>query len=61
MPQLLERVGEVLDGLPGGPHELVVVDDGSTDRTGELLRQAAAFDPRVTAVELWRNFGRSSP
>ena len=30
--------------------ECVVVDDGSTDATGEVARAAAAFDPRVTMV-----------
>ncbi len=30
--ELHRRVGAVLDALPGGPHEIVLVDDGSTDR-----------------------------
>lgn len=30
--------------------ELVAVDDGSTDGTGDLLRQAAADDPRIRAI-----------
>ena len=30
--------------------ECVVVDDGSTDATGEVARAAAAIDPRVTMV-----------
>ncbi len=37
--------------------ELVLVDDGSTDRTAELLAELAAGDPRVRVVELSRNFG----
>jgi dolichol-phosphate mannosyltransferase len=57
LPQLLPRLGAVLDGIAGGPHQMVFVDDGSRDRTLELLRAAAAADPRVTAVSLSRNFG----
>jgi dolichol-phosphate mannosyltransferase len=57
IPELLRRVGAVLDGLPGGPHEMVLVDDGSTDRTWALLEEAARSDPRVVAVALSRNFG----
>jgi len=57
IPLLLARLGAVLDGLPGGPHEMVFVDDGSRDGSLALLRAAAAADPRVTAVALSRNFG----
>jgi polyisoprenyl-phosphate glycosyltransferase len=55
--ELLWRVGAVLDGLPGGPHEIVLVDDGSTDRTRTLLEEAAAKDGRLVVVSLSRNFG----
>jgi glycosyltransferase involved in cell wall biosynthesis len=30
LPELLRRVGRVLDDLEGGPHEIVLVDDGSS-------------------------------
>jgi len=38
----------------------VFVDDGSTDRTFELLRQAADEDPRVIGISLSRNFGHQA-
>jgi dolichol-phosphate mannosyltransferase len=57
LSELLRRVGTVLDQLPGGPHEVVLVDDGSSDRTLEMLQDAAARDPRLVVVELSRNFG----
>jgi glycosyltransferase involved in cell wall biosynthesis len=59
-PELLGRVGAVLDSLPGGPHEIVFVDDGSVDRTFELMSEAAAGDPRVVGVRLSRNFGHQA-
>ncbi|HON62199.1 MAG TPA: glycosyltransferase [Deltaproteobacteria bacterium] len=33
-----------------GPLEYILVDDGSTDRTGEIIRQAALKDPRIRYV-----------
>ena len=49
-----ERVRETLDGLQW---ELVLVDDGSTDSSLEILGQLAKDDPRVKVVALSRNFG----
>jgi glycosyltransferase involved in cell wall biosynthesis len=40
--------------------EIVLVDDGSTDRSFNLLREIAAVDSRVTVVRLRRNFGQTS-
>ena len=60
LPELLRRVGAVLDALPGGPHEMVLVDDGSTDGTRHALLEAAAHDDRITAVLFSRNFGHQA-
>jgi dolichol-phosphate mannosyltransferase len=60
LPELFQRLTAVLDDVPGGPHELVFVDDGSTDGTFELLVEAAARDRRVVAVRLSRNFGHQA-
>jgi glycosyltransferase involved in cell wall biosynthesis len=40
--------------------ELVLVDDGSGDRTYKLLEEIAAVDSRVLVVKLRRNFGQTS-
>jgi len=60
LPELLRRTLGVLDEVPGGPHELLFVDDGSSDRTLELLERAAAADSRVVVVSLSRNFGHQA-
>jgi len=60
LPELLERLRAVLDVLPGGPHEIVFADDGSTDSTMSLLEEAAQKDPRIVVVSLSRNYGHQS-
>jgi polyisoprenyl-phosphate glycosyltransferase len=60
VPLLLERTLAVLGTLPGGPHQFLVVDDGSRDATRRLLEEAAAQDARVTVVALARNFGHQA-
>jgi dolichol-phosphate mannosyltransferase len=52
-----DRVAGALDGLPW---ELVVVDDGSRDRTPAILADLATRDPRVKVVTLSRNFGHQA-
>jgi dolichol-phosphate mannosyltransferase len=60
LPELLRRTRAVLDQTPGGPHEIVLVDDGSTDRTFALLEEAVRQDPRIRAISLSRNFGHQA-
>jgi dolichol-phosphate mannosyltransferase len=49
-------LNRVLEGL-GLPFEVVVVDNGSTDRTPAILAAVCAADPRWKYVRLSRNFG----
>ncbi len=58
--ELLSRLGAVLSRQRGGPHEIVFVDDGSTDRTVELLRDAKVDNAAVVVVRLSRNFGHQA-
>jgi dolichol-phosphate mannosyltransferase len=51
---LYERVVATLEGFDW---ELVITDDGSRDRTPEILEELATADPRVKVVSLSRNFG----
>jgi glycosyltransferase involved in cell wall biosynthesis len=52
-------VGDALEVLPAlsDDYEVVVVDDGSTDRTAVLLDELASREPRLRVVHHWANLG----
>jgi len=54
--ELYRRISQVLDGS-GETWELVLVNDGSRDRTPEFMRELHAQDDRVKVVDFARNFG----
>lgn len=56
IPELFRRMMAVLDSLDG-PSELILVNDGSRDRSLELLRDLPSRDPRVKVLSFSRNFG----
>lgn len=56
---LYEKVIEVLDP-EGISFELILVDDGSRDRSLQRLRELVDRDERVIALELRRNFGQTA-
>jgi len=56
LEELYRRLSAVLDGA-GESWELVLVNDGSRDRSGQIMRELHARDPRVKVVDFARNFG----
>ena len=56
---LTERLNTALAGW-GKPVEIVFIDDGSTDRTLDLLKEAQARDPRIRIGHFRRNLGQTA-
>jgi polyisoprenyl-phosphate glycosyltransferase len=56
---LYTRVKKVLDEL-GREHEILFVNDGSSDRTFELLKHIHAKDKNVKIINFSRNFGHQT-
>ena len=56
LPELHRRVSEVMNST-GEPWELILVDDGSTDGSADIIRDMAKHDSHVRPVIFARNFG----
>jgi undecaprenyl-phosphate 4-deoxy-4-formamido-L-arabinose transferase len=57
LPELFARLESGLQGL-GREWRAILVDDGSRDRTWEILAAKSRSDPRYAGVRLARNFGQ---
>jgi polyisoprenyl-phosphate glycosyltransferase len=57
LEELYGRVARAAEEVSGGAFEIVLVNDGSRDRSWEMMRALAERDPRVLAINLSRNHG----
>lgn len=53
------KISAALDAL-GKSAEVIFVDDGSTDKSLEILKEIAADDKRVRVISLRRNYGQTA-
>jgi glycosyltransferase involved in cell wall biosynthesis len=59
IPHLYRALTDAMEGY-GRAYEVIVIDDGSRDRSFALLAEIAEQDARWTVVQLRRNFGQTA-
>ncbi len=57
---LHQELGRVVADRELGEVEFLFVDDGSRDRSWEVIQSLVALDPRVRAIRFRRNFGKAA-
>ena len=60
LPALMERITKFADDTKDYDFEFLFVNDGSKDRTLELIKEYREIDKRVCYVDFARNFGKET-
>ncbi len=60
LPVLVQRILGVVAENHLGLEQIILVDDGSTDGSWEIMRRLASEHAEITAVRLRRNFGKAT-
>ena len=58
LDQLMTRLGNLAQQVKDYDFEFLFVNDGSKDKTLEIIKGFAEIDPRVSYINLSRNFGK---
>ncbi len=59
IPELYDRLTQVLEAY-GRTYEMIIIDDGSRDRSFESLKRYHQEDPRLKVIRFRRNFGQTA-
>lgn len=57
---LVEAIARAMEGPMRDAYEIIFVDDGSTDRSAELIRGLSELRPEIRLVRFRKNFGQSA-
>jgi polyisoprenyl-phosphate glycosyltransferase len=58
LDKLYQRLNSVIEQIPIYEFEILFINDGSKDRTLEIIKDLRSEDKRISFVDLSRNFGK---
>lgn len=59
LPELTQWIRRVMDAN-GFSYEIILVDDGSKDRSWEVVEELSVSDPNIKGIRFRRNYGKSA-
>ena len=59
IPYIIQEMIDVLNGFDTS-YEIVFIDDGSSDRSFQILNEYASANPKIKIIQFSRNFGQTS-
>lgn len=60
LPELILHIEEVLDAHSPNNYEVIFIDDGSTDKSWEVIKQINQRNNKCRGIRFRRNFGKSA-
>lgn len=60
LPAFYEETSSAVNKISGAECEFIFVDDGSRDRTLEIIQKLSCTDPRCKYISFSRNFGKEA-
>jgi dolichol-phosphate mannosyltransferase len=60
LPELFERIYGVMDNEPNYTYRILIIDNGSQDKTWEIIESESYKNPQVVGIRMSRNFSLDS-
>lgn len=60
LPVFIAELRKAMESMGNPDYEVIFVEDGSTDKTLDVLRAMSVSDPRVRYISFSRNFGKEA-